>query len=343
MPSEPVRVGIVGLGRSGWSNHFQTLAKQPEYQVVAVADAVPERRAEAERALPCTAYPDYAGLLRDGRVELCVVCTPSFSHAEIAGAALRAGRHVLVEKPMASSVAEVDALIAAAAAAGRVLTVFQNRRLDADFVRVQQILASGVLGPVHLIRMGRHGYQRRSDWQTVRRLGGGQLGNWGAHVLDQALLLLGGGYRELFADLQHTVSAGDAEDHVKVVLRGGDGLVLDVEITSACAYPQPNWLIMGRFGSLTGSTSRLEWRYYDPAALPALVADEGPAADRAYGRPEEIPWRSETAEVRGGNTTVAYYERLRATLREGAPLLVTPQSVRRQIALFDDIRARSGF
>ena len=335
-------MGLIGLGRSGWSNHFQQLSKLPGFQIVAVADAVPERRAEAEAALPCTAHAEAAGLLADPGVELVVVCTPSHTHAAVAEAALLAGKHTLVEKPMAGSVAEADRMIAAAERSGRVLTVFQNRRLDGDFLQVQEVLASGVLGPVHLIKMGRHGYQRRSDWQTLRRLGGGQLGNWGAHVLDQALLLLGGEYREMFADLQHVCSAGDAEDHVKVVLRGADGLVVDVEITSACAYPSPDWVVMGRYGTLTGSGSRLEWKYYEPAALPDLVADEGPAAGRSYGS-EQIPWQTAQATPRGGNITAAYYERLWATLRQGAPLFVTPQSVRRQIALFDDIRARSGF
>ena len=343
MASDAVRVGIVGLGRSGWSNHATTVPKLPGFTVAAVADAVPERRAEAESTLGCRAYADYRELVADPELELVVVCTPSHTHADVAVAALRAGRHVLVEKPMAASLAEVDRMIAAAAEAGRILTVFQNRRLDPDFLKVQEILASGVLGPIHLIKMGRHGYQRRSDWQTLRKLGGGQLNNWGAHVVDQALLLLGGEYAELFADLQHTVSAGDAEDHVKVVLRGRQGTVVDVEITSACAYPVPDWTIMGRHGTLTGSTSRLEWKHYDPAALPALVADEGPAAGRSYGRPEQIPWQTEAAEVRGGNITAEYYARLRATLREGAPLFVTPESVRRQIALFDEIRRKSGF
>lgn len=343
MASDPVRVGIVGLGRSGWSNHALSLSKRTDFTVAAVADAVPERRAEAEQTLGCKAYDDYRALVADPFIELVVVSTPSHTHAAVAERALDAGKHTLVEKPLATSVDEADRMIAAAERSGRVLTVFQNRRLDPDFLKVQEVLGSGVLGPVHLIKMGRHSYQRRSDWQTLRRLGGGQLNNWGAHVLDQALLLLGGEYRELFADLQHTVSAGDAEDHVKVVLRGSGGLVVDVEITTACAYPVPDWVIMGRHGSLTGSTSRLEWKYYDPSALPALVADEGPAAGRSYGAREEIPWRTESAECRGANITTAYYDRLYATLRQGAPLFVTPGSVRRQIALFDDIRRRSGF
>ncbi len=341
--AEPVRVGVAGLGRSGWSNHAQFLSRNPRYALLAVADPLAERRAEAEQTMGCSAYADPAELMADERLELVVVCTPSHTHAQLAVQALHAGRNVLVEKPMATSLAEAEAMIQAAEAAGRVLTVFQNRRWDPDFLRVKQILDQNVLGPVHLIRMGRYGYQRRHDWQTLRRLGGGLLNNWGAHVLDQALLLLGGSYRELFADLQRTAGAGDAEDHVKVVLRGENGTVVDVEITSGCVYPQPEWLVLGRYGSLMGNTRHLEWKYYDPAAAPTLVVDEGAAPGRSYGAPEQLPWQQASEDIPGINTTSAYYDRLYATLREGQPVAVTPQSVRDQIAMFDDIRRHSGF
>lgn len=342
MSSAPIRTGIIGLGRSGWSNHAQAMGRLPGFALTAVADHLAERRAEAEQKFGCTAYTAYPELLADPRIELAVVCTPSHTHAEIAIAACAAGKHVLVEKPMATSVAEADAMMAAAAAHGTLLTVFQNRRLDPDFLRVQDILASDVLGPAHLIRMGRYGFQRRNDWQTLTRLGGGLLNNWGAHILDQGLLLLGGTYTEIFADLRRTVSAGDAEDHVKVLLRGPQGPTLDVEITTACATPGPEWLIMGERGTLSGSEKRLEWKYYPEGALPALVADPGPAAGRRYGTGEVIPWQTAQEDIPHVDTTAAFYGRLADSIRGGAPLLVTGESVRRQIALLADIRRAGG-
>ena len=341
MDGAPIRTGVIGLGRSGWSNHARFLGRATQFSLTAVADAVAERRAEAEAAFGCTAYTDAAALLADPRVELAVVCTPSHTHAALAVDALRAGKHVLVEKPMATSVAEADAMLAAAAQTSRLLTVYQNRRLDPDFVRIQEILASGVLGPVHQIRRGIYGFQRRNDWQTLRRLGGGLLNNWGAHILDQALILLGGRYRALFADLRLTVSAGDAEDHVKVVLRGEPGSpTVDVEISTACALPQPDWLVMGKYGTLVGSGRHLEWKHYAPEALPALVVDDGPAPGRRYPS-EQIPWQTSSLDVPAADTTGAFYGRLAASIRADAPLLVTPESVRAQIALLDAIRAQA--
>lgn len=339
MGSAPIRVGVIGLGRSGWSNHARFLGRAPDFSLVAVADAVPERRQEAQTAFGCAPYIDAAGLLADPAVELAVICTPSHTHAALAIAALRAGKHVLVEKPMATSVSEADAMLAAAREAGHLLTVFQNRRLDPDFLAIQELLAAGTLGPVHQIRRGIYGYQRRDDWQTLRELGGGLLNNWGAHIVDQALILLGGPHDALFADLRRTVSAGDAEDHVKVVLRGASGRpTVDIEITSACALPQPEWLIMGQWGTLSGSATQLDWRYYLPEALPPLVADRGPARGRRYPS-EAIPWLQGHRDLSPLNTTADFYGRLQASVRHDAPLFVTPESVRAQIALLDAIRA----
>lgn len=342
MAVEPVRVGIIGLGRSGWNIHALGIETHPAFRVAAVVDAVADRRREATERFGCAAYEEYRGLIADPQVELVVVATPSHTHASITGAALAAKKHVLVEKPMAMNVAEADAMLAAARSNGRLLTVYQIRRLDPDFLKVQEILKSGVLGPVHLIKMGRYSYQRRKDWQTLRKFGGGQLNNWGAHIVDQALILAGGDWERLFADLRHTVSAGDADDHVKIAFKGKNGATLDIEVTNACAQNPPEWVIMGKYGALSGSTRKLEWKYYDAKALPELVAEEGPAPGRAYGARETIPWVNEAAEITPGDGRRLFYDRLYASIREGAPLFVTPESVRKLIELFDACRAQSG-
>lgn len=343
LSNEQVRVGVAGLGRSGWNIHVEGLRKRSDYKVVAVADPEAERRAEAEEQLGAKAYQAPEEMIADPSLELVVIATPSHTHADLACRALEAGKHVLVEKPMAVNVAEVDRMMAAAKAHGRVLTVYQIRRLDPDYVKAKAIIESGLLGPIVLVRMARCSYQRRNDWQTLRKFGGGMLNNWGAHIVDQGLQLLEGDPVELFADMQNTVAAGDAEDHLKIVLKGAGGMVVDVEISSCAAFPQPEWLVIGKYGSLTGSTRQLRWKYYDPTQAPKLEVDEGPAAGRRYGRPEELPWIEEEAEIERSDTRAEFYDALYRTLRQGEPPLVTPESVRRQIALFDECRRRTGF
>jgi predicted dehydrogenase len=339
MKGQPLRAGLAGLGRAGWSIHAMAMEKHPAFRLVAVTDPEPERRQEAIERFGCRAYDHYEALVQDEEVELVVIATPSHLHSPMSCAALSAGKHVLVDKPMALSVGEADEMIARAREQKKVLTIFHLLRLEPAFLKIQEILRSGALGPIHEIRMASLGYDRRCDWQTLRKFGGGQLNNTGSHFVDQALTLAGGEWRNVFADLRQVACAGDAEDHVKLVFRGRDDVVVDVEI-GVSAYSLPHWLIMGQFGSLQGERDRLDWKYYDPTTLPSPVASQGAAPERKYGSGETLSWVSETAEITASDTTQEFYSRLYASIEEGAPLLVPPEEIRNLVALFDACRAQ---
>ncbi len=339
-----VTVGIAGLGRAGWGIHADTIAPLADkYQVVAVCDPLVERQREAEERFGCRAYDTYEELLADDQVELIVVAVPSHLHAEYSIAALEAGRHVLVEKPMAGCLADVDRMIQAAEKADRILTVNQNYRNMPGFLKVREVVESGVLGRIVLIRIAWHGFSRRWDWQTLKEMDGGQLNNAGTHAIDRALLLLDDPEPEVFCQMETTpVYSGDAESHVKVILRPKSGPMVDIELTSACAYGQDEWLVMGTQGGLTGSSTQIRWRYVDPQDLPPRPVTKEPTPDRSYNR-EELPWREVSCDLSAART-FAYekvYSDLYATLREGAPLAITPESVRRQIVILDECRAQS--
>jgi scyllo-inositol 2-dehydrogenase (NADP+) len=339
----PVAVGIAGLGRSGWNIHAEALAAHPGYRVVAVADPVPERREEAQARFACAAYAEPEELLQDAAVELAVLATPSHTHAPLALASLAAGRHTLVEKPMAQDLAEMDAMMAAAAAARRLLTCYQPYRFHATFVALQGLIASGRLGRVVLVKHTQNNFLRRADWQMLRRLGGGELSNNGPHIIDQALLLLGEGPVELCADLQHTVGGGDAEDHVKLWLKGSSGMVVDIELSHCCALPQPEWMVFGTAGALVSADGGLRVRWFDPTGLPEPVVDEGPAAGRRYQRPEELPWQEELLHPEQGRpAALRFYDDLYEALRTGRPPAVRLETVRRQIELIQRARQQTG-
>src|SRR5690606_38085333 len=106
-------------------------------------------------------------LFADAEAELVVIATPSHTHKELAIKALEAGKHVQVEKPFALNAAEADEMIAKAKAVGRLVTCFQNRRADPDFLEVKRIIESGLLGRVFFVRVGNDRYDRRRDWQTL--------------------------------------------------------------------------------------------------------------------------------------------------------------------------------
>jgi predicted dehydrogenase len=340
----PIKVGIAGLGRSGWGIHANALSYLPElFTVVAVCDPDVSRQQEATDRFGCRAYADYAELVADAEIELMVVATPSHLHAGDTIAALRAGKDVIVEKPMGRNLAEVDAMIAAAKETGQILTVNQNYRYAADFRKIKEVIDSGVLGQIVEVRFAIHQFKRRWDWQTLKKYGGGILNNHGAHVVDWALLMIDDPEPELFCHMETTpLCTGDADNHVKVVLKPKRGPLIDIELTHACAYPQDHCLVMGTQGGLSSSRNLIRWKYFDPAAVPPLVLDEKPTPDRSYNN-EELPWQEECFEpVHDFSVEAQQLHRdLYATIREGAPLAITPESVRQQIAIFERCREAS--
>jgi predicted dehydrogenase len=340
----PITVGIAGLGRSGWGIHARAFANLPDhYRVVAVCDPDTTRQEEARERFDCLAYDDFDSLIADKGVEFVVVATPSHLHAPNAVAALQAGKHVMVEKPMADSLAGVDAMISAARESGNLLTVNQNRRYSVDFLKVKEVIDSGILGEIVQIRISVSRFARRWDWQTLKKYGGGDLNNTGAHFVDMAMLLIDDPEPEVFCHMRNTpLYAGDAESHIKIFLKPKTGPVVDLEITNVCAYPQETWLVMGTQGGLSGGGSSIRWKYFDPAEAPPLVLDETPTPDRSYNR-ETLPWREESVELvhDGAGDVLRLYRSLYDTLREGAAPAITPESVRRQIAVLERCRALS--
>jgi len=326
-----VKVGIAGLGRSGWNIHaaiFENL--HDKYTVVAVSDPIEERRQEAKEKFGCRAYPEFDLLTKDEEVELVVIATPSHLHASHTIKALEAGKHVVCEKPMARNLAEADVMVEAAKKTGKILTIFQNSLFAPDYLKVKEVIQSGKLGRIVLVKICNHSFGRRWDWQTLKKFGGGELRNNAVHPIIQGLQLLGDKEPEVFCDLRRTLTLGDAEDHVKIILKAPGSLLIDIEVTRACAYPQDRWLVMGTQGGLVGSSSSLRWKYFDPKDLPPRKVETTPTLNRSYNR-EEIPWKEETWSFDGDyrSSGIAFYNELYKTLRLGAPLAVTPEMVRR--------------
>ena len=335
----PLKVGIAGLGRSGWNIHAKALATLPEqYSVAAVMDPEPERCAEAVAAHGCRVHPDFNALAADPELDVVVVASPNHLHTDHAVMALDAGKHVVCEKPFALTVECADRAIEAAERNGRVLTPFQNRRYEPHFLKVRELIDSGVLGEVVNIRLTWHQFTRRWDWQTLRRFGGGLLNNNGSHLLDHALQMLPDDVEpDVFADLKRVLSLGDTEDHVKIVLTAPDQPTIDVELSNASIFPQDRWLVLGTRGGLRGTPERLTWRTVDWDALPERTLETAAATGRTYNH-DPITWDEHTWEAPPQDPDTArldyhgFYTDLYQTIRHDAPLVITPRSVRRLIA-----------
>lgn len=338
----PIRAAVVGLGRAGWKIHVSTLrAMSDRFRLIAVVDPDSARREEAASTLSCAAHADLDAVLDDDSVELVVVASPSHLHTKQVLAAIGEGKHVVCEKPFALCLEDSDMMIDAAEAAGIVLAPFHNRRYELHYRKVLEVMGSGVLGEVLNVRICWHRFSRRWDWQAMRRYGGGALFNNGAHLIDQALEMFDDPEPEIFVDLRRGLSLGDAEEHMKLVLRPAKGPTLDIEFSNACAYEQDRWHVMGTGGGLRGTTDALEWRTVDWEQMPARQMEAGPAEGRLYPL-ESVPWhvRSWRHPPDAPSPYELLYSDVHSAIRSGTDLLVTPQCARRYVRLLDRCRTQ---
>ena len=320
----PIRVGILGLGRAGLGMQTQELLKrQDKYQIVAGCDIDAGRRRRFAAAVPgARIYPNSEALLADPDVDLVTVATRTPTHVDLAITALRAGKIAMVEKPIATSYADARRLMAEGKKHPDKLFIRHNRRFEAAFNDVCDIFASGILGDIVEIRLCRHHYARRDDWQTIRAQGGGQLLNWGPHLVDHALQFIGGRPTFLHAELRRIAAVGDAEDHVHLLLRRDTGPLVEIEISGGAAIAAPVYFVIGTRGTLVSDNEKtIRLRCLDPKKkLPPRRAKV--ALMDTFGSREPLPWIEETRTVRTDLVPDCIWDNLYDHLRGGKPFRV---------------------
>lgn len=218
-----IGVGLIGYGLGGRAFHAPYVRITPGMALRAVVSRDPTK---VHADLPgMHVVPDVAALLAEPGIDLVVVSSPDELHAEHALAAIRAGKHVLIDKPFATTLADARAVAAEGEAKGVIVTAFQNRRWDADFRTLRALIGSGALGEV--IQFESHFDRWRpvpADVWKEARPGGAWL-DLGPHLVDQALVLFG---RPLgiIADIATLREGAPAPDYFHAVLRYADRRVI---------------------------------------------------------------------------------------------------------------------
>ena len=333
MKDKRIKVGIIGLGRAGWAMHVSELQRFGDmFEITAVCD-VDLRRAEAVRDRLGTGvhcFRKHGDLIADPDVELVAIACRSPEHAPYALEALKQGKYVVLDKPVAMDYAEAKKLLAADRKHPGKLFCRQNRRFEPEFNHVLEIMDSGVLGKIYLVKHSVRSFQRRNDWQTIRRCGGGQLNNWGPHLIDHAVQLVGGKVKTVNGFLRRTTAVGDAEDFFKILLTGADGRIVDVEFGGGMAIPGSTYEVHGDRGSLVlpqDSDAQFHLKYLDPKyPLADITADAGTPplpidSWKPYRNPEELHWIEKTFPIAPHNddNIGTIYRHVYDAIRRGIP------------------------
>ncbi|GAA1216230.1 Gfo/Idh/MocA family protein [Prauserella alba] len=250
-----VRTAVIGFGLAGRVFHAPFLQYDDAFSLDFVVTGSEERAREARESYPgVSVLPDVAALWeRSSDVDLVVIGTPPATHADIAAAALDAGLHVVVDKPFVTTSEQGRALIDRARRAGRVLTVYQNRRWDGDFLTLRELVQSGALGEVYSFE-SRFEWWRPGGgrgWKASAGVaeGGGILFDLGTHLIDQAVQLFGP-VEDLWADVI-TRGSDKADDDSMVVLRHASGTRSRLVMSGFAALPAPRFHVAGSRGGFT--------------------------------------------------------------------------------------------
>ena len=298
--AERAKVGVLGFGLAGTAFHAPLISAEPRLELAAVASS---RASDVLKRYPQVRVYDAPGkLIADPALGLVVVATPDSTHASLARMALEAGKHVVVDKPLAMSAAEAADLVAFARERNRMLTVFHNRRWDGDFKTVREIVRSGRLGEIKLAALcwDRFRPQLTQGWRERSRDPWGALMNLGPHLVDQALLLFGLP-QAITGDIAIQRQGALSPDYFSITVHYGSARVL-LSASTLVADPRPRFAIHGAFGSFVKhgidpqeSNSRAGVAVGtagfgdDPEELYGLLTTAGAAPERIRTQPGD--WR----------------------------------------------------
>ena len=346
--TQKIRTALLGFGLAGSVFHAPSLASLKQFSLDVIVTSDPQRQAAAK-----VAHPDAAVLTRDewalagsqesnggfGSIDLVVVATPPATHVPLASAALKADCAVVVDKPFTLTSVQGEALIALAKERGKLLTTYQNRRWDGEYLTLRKLLAQGALGKVRRFesRLERWQPMITKAWKAQATVadGGGLLFDLGTHLIDQALQLFGP-VEGVYGELAARRPAELADDDVFVALEHSSGVISHLWMNLSAAQKGPRLRVLGSAAAYVKESADVQERQIQAGILPGSPT---------YGLEPEGCWG---IVGRDGSTVPVptergdfsrFYELLATALLEGAPVPVDPADSVAVLRIIEQVRA----
>jgi scyllo-inositol 2-dehydrogenase (NADP+) len=336
-----VRVGLVGFGLAGQSFHAPIIRSVPGLELACILDR--------SGSVAQQKYPDVRiartleDLLADEQIRLCVIATPNASHFDLSQRCLLAGRDVVIDKPFATNSSDALQLVELAEKNGRLLTVYQNRRLDGDFLTVRKLLASDTLGRVVAYTSHYDRFRptpKANAWRERPEPGSGILFDLGAHLFDQALVLFGTP-RRISASVFSERKGSQVDDAFDVRFEYAEMRAYLHASMMACA-PGPRFVLHGTKGSFVKygmDPQEAILRRGDPPGGPHW--GEEPESDwGTLARPDGDSRITEKIRTEDGDYR-QFYANVRDAITEGKPLAVPPREALRNIRAIELVQQSS--
>lgn len=329
------KIAIIGYGGQGaW--HAEHAFRSDVVSLAGVYD-ISTVRCDAARERGICVYPSREELLSDPEVDIVVCATPNDSHKEIVISALRAGKHVICEKPVALSVPDFDDMCREATAAGRLLTVHQNRRWDVDYLAIRSLLRTGEIGDAVNIESRIHGSRGiPSDWRCKAEHGGGMIYDWGVHLIDQILQLIPEKVTHIYCEMTH-ITTMEVDDGFKLLMTFESGKRATVEVGTYNFLPLPRFYMQATDGTAVIDdwqkncrvAKLLAWCERDvlPVQTAAGITKTMAPRDSLTLRTYECP--RPTSDVHD------FYRNFTAAIDGKCDMAIKPQQVRRVLSVIE--------
>jgi predicted dehydrogenase len=316
---------MTSFGMSGLVFHGPLLDVHPGFHLKSVLQRTKDTAKDKYEHIEIIRTIDE--LIQDSEVELVVVNATNDTHYLHARMALEAGKHVVIEKPMTNTIEEGKELIQLAREKGLVLSVFQNRRWDSDFLTVREIIDEGLLGKIVEFNGNFDRYRnyiQPNTWKEETGPGSGLLYNLGPHLIDQAIVLFGPP-DAVAADIRSMRADSKVDDFFEVYLQYKEEKVR-LHSSYLVREPYPRFIVHGTLGSFVKYGLDVQ-----EAALKVGDLPETPG----WGVEEEALWGTLNTEINGEHVVkkvesepgnyLAFYDNIYEVIRKGADLKVTPQ------------------
>lgn len=337
-----IEVGLVGYGLAGRAFHAPVIRAVPGLHLAAILQRSGTEAAEK--------YPDVRivlsldELLAIEEIRVVVIATPNDTHYPFARQCLAAGRDVVVDKPFATTLEEANLLVQCAKDAGRLLTVYQNRRYDGDFQAIRQLVAQGVPGRIVRFETAYDRYRpqlKPGAWRETQRPGSGILFDIAPHLLDHSVVLFGLP-EAITADVRTERENAVADDAFDITLHYPKAMRAVLRSSILAAAPRPRFVLFGTQGSFVKQTFDPQENNLRRGHIPA---------DTSWGAEPEENWGVLT--LAAGDTLTQrripsvscdyrdYYANVRDAILGRAPLAVTPEWSLNIMRLLELARASS--
>ena len=334
-----IKTGLIGYGLSGQIFHEPFINCLNGFELHKIFDHNAEHSAVLRNTHKAAQVADcIEDVLEDPEIELVVLSVQNTMHFEYARQALENGKHVLVEKPFTVTSGEADRLIEIAKQAGKILTVYQNRRFDSDFRTLQKVIDSELLGDIaeyeaHYDRFCSE--VKANAWRESGGPGTGCLYDLGSHLIDQALVLFGQP-KEVLADLGVERENGKATDYFTLLLRY-ERLRVTLKAGTLVRELGPRYIVNGTKGSFV--------KYGLDVQEEQLKKGADPLTTEFWGREPEAIWGTLHTDGNGAQIKIKvasepgdyrlFYQNLYDALCGNASLAVTPEQARNTICVIE--------